>query len=143
MTFIVPGEPRGKGRPRFTKSGSVYTDGKTKQYEFLIQLLSKQGMRGELPYEGTCGVTITAYYPIPKRASYKKAAAMGRGEILPPVKPDADNIAKIILDGMNGIVFKDDKQVTDLHVFKKYGAIPRVEVTCEEVQHGLYHESKS
>lgn len=132
MRFIVPGEPRGKGRPRFTKSGSVYTDNKTKQYEFLVQLLAKQGMQGALPYEGTCAVTIDAYFPIPKRTSYKKALAMGKGEIDPPVKPDADNIAKIILDGMNGIVFADDKQVTELFVFKKYGEVPRVDVTCEE-----------
>ncbi len=36
-------------------------------------------------------------------------------------KPDSDNIAKIILDGLNGIAYIDDNQVTKLKVNKIYG----------------------
>lgn len=34
------------------------------------------------------------------------------------LKPDADNIAKTVLDGLNGKAFKDDSQVTTLKVIK-------------------------
>ncbi len=50
------------------------------------------------------------------------------GEISPMKKPDLDNIAKIILDSLNQIAFKDDSQVTSLRVEKVYSERPCVEV---------------
>ena len=35
-------------------------------------------------------------------------------------KPDVDNIAKVVLDGLNNFVFKDDNQVSKIFVEKKY-----------------------
>jgi Holliday junction resolvase RusA-like endonuclease len=54
-------------------------------------------------------------------------------EILPTVKPDADNVAKIICDALNtrnGFTgaWRDDSQVCELRFKKFYGKIPRVEV---------------
>ena len=37
-------------------------------------------------------------------------------------KPDCDNIAKIILDALNGIAYDDDSQVAMLNVVKLYDA---------------------
>lgn len=37
MTFFVPGRPRGKGRPRFTRTGHAYTDEATRDYEAHIR----------------------------------------------------------------------------------------------------------
>ena len=54
-------------------------------------------------------------------------------EILPMVKPDTDNIAKSILDSLNGIAYKDDKQVVELIVYKFYNDVPYVNVTIEEI----------
>nr|DAQ86101.1 MAG TPA: Endodeoxyribonuclease RusA [Caudoviricetes sp.] len=47
--------------------------------------------------------------------------------------PDADNIAKAVLDGLNGVVYADDKQIVELKVIKAYAEVPRVEVTIEEI----------
>lgn len=38
ISFSVPGEPVGKGRPRFTRTGHPYTPGKTGSYESLVRL---------------------------------------------------------------------------------------------------------
>ena len=38
----------------------------------------------------------------------------------PRKKPDADNIAKIILDSLNGVAYKDDSQIVDIRIIKKY-----------------------
>lgn len=38
ISFSVPGEPAGKGRPRFTRTGHPYTPGKTESYESLVRL---------------------------------------------------------------------------------------------------------
>ena len=56
-------------------------------------------------------------------------------EILHTKKIDCDNLAKIILDSLNGIAYEDDKQVVRLYVEKIYGEHPRVEVELKEVQH--------
>ena len=36
-------------------------------------------------------------------------------------KPDADNLAKFVMDALNGTYYKDDSQVCALHVMKRYG----------------------
>ena len=41
-------------------------------------------------------------------------------ELFPTVKPDADNVSKIILDALNGLAYYDDNQVTDLTIYKQY-----------------------
>ena len=45
---------------------------------------------------------------------------MATNEIRPTKKPDNDNIAKIILDALNGVAYQDDKQVVSLQVEKYY-----------------------
>ena len=43
-------------------------------------------------------------------------------EIHSDKRPDIDNLAKAVIDGLNGIAFNDDAQIADLHVTKKYHA---------------------
>ena len=43
-----------------------------------------------------------------------------------------DNIAKIILDGLNGVAYTDDKQVTRLEIEKVYSDTPCVVVYIAE-----------
>lgn len=43
-------------------------------------------------------------------------------------KPDADNIAKIVLDGLNSIAYDDDNQITELIVKKIYGSKAYIKV---------------
>lgn len=35
-------------------------------------------------------------------------------------KPDADNVAKAVLDALNGLAYEDDSQVQELVIIKKY-----------------------
>ena len=58
---------------------------------------------------------------------------MERGLILPTKKPDADNIAKAILDALNGLAFYDDAQVVYLQVSKRYSNEPRAVVFIDDV----------
>ena len=53
-------------------------------------------------------------------------------EISPTKKPDVDNIAKSILDAMNGFVFKDDNQVSKISVEKKFAENEKVFVRVIE-----------
>lgn len=50
-----------------------------------------------------------------------------------PTRPDVDNIAKLFIDCMNGIFFKDDSQIVELRLIKTYAEKAVVMVAWEEV----------
>jgi len=81
--------------------------------------------------EGEVKATIKAYFGIPKSISQKRKKLMIDGKVRPTKKPDADNIAKSVLDSLNGIAYKDDSAVVALQVDKYFDENPRVEVTLE------------
>lgn len=131
--FTVPGKPRGKGRPRFRRAGNfvqTYTPADTAAYENLVAL-EYQAVGGKL-LEGPVEVYVTAWYPIPKNLSKAKRAEMDRGMFVPHSKPDADNVLKAVLDGLNGVAYKDDTQVQMANILRLYSDSPRVAVQVEE-----------
>lgn len=130
--FTIPGKPYGKGRPRFTRSGHVYTPEKTADYEKLVKLSYQQAAHGQM-LTGSIGVTMFAVFTPPKSDSKKVKEKKVSGEVTPTVKPDCDNIAKTILDALNGLAYKDDSQVVDLHVYKAYGNEAKVIVSLREI----------
>lgn len=131
IKFTIPGEPKGKGRPRFTKQGRTYTPDATTSYENLVRVIFMQAYPSyePIPKDTPLTARLTAFYDIPKGASKKKALSMKNGEIRPTKKPDTDNIAKIVLDALNGLAYHDDAQIVELTVIKTYSLIPRVEVS--------------
>lgn len=130
MKFVVLGEPFGKQRPRYTKFGRAYTPKETVNYESLVKVayMDQIGMDAIIS-EGNVYVEINAYFKIPKNTSKKKTESMIKGYIRPTKKPDVDNIAKIILDALNGVAYSDDTQVVEIIVTKSYSETPRVEIT--------------
>ena len=133
--FVIQGKPHGKGRPRASTRGGfvrLYTDLKTRVYEALVSKQSKLAM-GELDILDTpVAVRINAYYHIPISWSKNKRQMAMNGEIVPG-KPDLDNIAKSILDGIQNTVITDDRNVCKLTIEKTFSSQPRVEVCVYEV----------
>ena len=79
-------------------------------------------------------VEITANFQIPKSKPKNKRVEMLAGQVRPTKKPDCDNIAKTILDALNGIAYHDDSQIVTLVVEKWYTPDePCVIVTIKEV----------
>ncbi len=132
VVFVIKGEPRGKGRPRFTKNGHVYTPAETINYETVVGLSYRNSAKG-YKFTSPVKVTIKAYHKPPKGKSKKVVEDMLNGHILPTKKPDADNVAKIILDGLNHVAWDDDTQVVEMMVTKQYSAEPMVAVIVEEI----------
>lgn len=126
--FTILGEPKGKGRPRFTRNGRTYTPEATASYENLVRLEYQRQCGEFVPKDVPLILYITAYLGIPKSAGKAKTEAMMAGEIFPTKKPDIDNIVKIIADSLNGIAYHDDSQIVCCIVRKFYSERPRVEV---------------
>ncbi|TXG96497.1 MAG: RusA family crossover junction endodeoxyribonuclease [Nevskiaceae bacterium] len=131
VQFLVPGEPVGKGRPRIGRVGGharMFTPQKTASYEGLIALAGTQAMAGRTLLEGAVMVEMRIVLAIPQSMSKKRKAQAIAGELFPTKKPDMDNVIKAIYDGLNGVVWKDDVQVVDAFVRKRYGEVPGVHV---------------
>lgn len=132
-TFEVTGEIVGKARPRMnTYTGKAYTPTKTKNYEYLV----KQSFLLKYPnaevLEGRASVSILALFQVPKSTSKKNSEKMLNQQISPTKKPDIDNIAKIVLDALNKLAYKDDTQVVDLNIAKAYADRERLIIKIEE-----------
>ena len=137
IKFTVPGKPQGKGRPRFARMGKfvkTYTPAETESYEALIKLCCMEACIGKPLLDGALAIDIQAKYPIPASWSNKKKEMALRGELRPTVKPDFDNLAKVICDSLNGIAYKDDTQIVSAKVFKYYAEKPCVEVEIVKVE---------
>ena len=129
LAFTVPGVPRGKGRPRFSKVGKfvkTFTDAKTEHYENRILVFFKQAAptHRAIPKSVPVAVEMRAHFPIP--ASWSKRRKSECFEYLG--KPDTDNIVKC-LDALNAIAWVDDSQIWRVDVKKSYTlGEPRLEI---------------
>ena len=149
IKFCVDGEPMGKQRPKARNTGKfihIYTPSATGNYENRVRDSYKKVAAihefEEYSAHSEISATIIAYYQIPK-SHYKfykrekvtrldkEGQEMLNGTIRPTKKPDTDNIAKIILDSLNGVAYVDDSRITTLLVMKYYSENPRVEVILE------------
>lgn len=134
ITFSVPGQPYGKGRPRIGRVAGharMFTPEKTVNYENLVKFAAQRSMAGAPLIEGAVYVTLSILCQIPASWSKVKQAAALAGTVYPTTKPDIDNVEKAIFDAINGVVWKDDVQVVDVVKVKRYGATPGVDVRIE------------
>jgi len=100
VEFVVPGEPRAKGRARSRiakgRSGQQfvthYTPKETVEYENLVRMAAHEAMAGAAPSSFPCAVSIWAFCSVPASWSNKKRAKALAGEVMPTGKPDLDNL---------------------------------------------------
>lgn len=131
--FEILGKVQAKQRPKF--NGKIaYTPAKTNIYENWVKQSFLSAYSNPIPIvDNPIRVKIIAFYQIPK-VSKKKQQEMISDKIRPTIKPDTDNVAKSILDSLNGIAYIDDKQIVELIVEKHYSMQPRTIVKIEEIE---------
>lgn len=120
VSFVIKGVPKVKKRPMFSTQGGklrTYTPKTTATYENLVKLKAEENFKH--PIDGSISLAIRFYLPRPKRLIWKRRPMP---EIYSDKRPDIDNLAKAVIDGLNGIAFKDDGQIADLHITKKFHA---------------------
>lgn len=120
-TILINEEIVPKGRPRFSTVGKfpkVYTDKKTRDFENRVAEVAKSYIQE--PLKGALAVRITIYKKIPKSWTKSKKEKAEQGLLAVTTKPDIDNYAKSILDGMNGVAFEDDSQIVQLTLEKRF-----------------------
>lgn len=130
VVLEIPGKPMGKQRRVRTRAGHTYMPEETVNYETFIKMVFVSEYPSFNPFRGPVDIDIMAWFPVPKSVSKKRRIAMLAGEIRPLVKPDWDNIGKIVCDSLNGVAWLDDKQL-DGRVSKRYSDNPRVVITID------------
>ena len=127
ISFTVPGDPVGKGRPRMTRAGHAFTPAKTRNSEAFVKLCATQAMAGRPLVADPVVMSLNIRCAIPHSWSQRKKAQALTGE-LRPGRPDIDNIAKLVADALNGVVLVDDKQICALVAHKMYAREPGIDV---------------
>ena len=131
LTFTVLGEPKGKARARVTRFGA-YTPEATAMYENLVKIEYRQQLRDyRFPDNMPLRMKVVAEFTIPASSSKAKRIQMLNGTNRPTKKPDWDNVGKIVSDALNKIAYKDDSQIVECTVIKKYSDKPKVTITLE------------
>ncbi len=138
ISFFVPGLPIAKGRARFTKTGRAYTPARTTSYEAIVARFG--GICADLhglkePWEGALAMNLEIVFPAPKGWTIKRREECKTVDVWHTARPDASNVTKAIEDALNGILYKDDSQISVLVVRKRYGIDPGVMVTVTRL-HG-------
>lgn len=131
----LEGEIVGKGRPTFSTRGGVkraITPAKTRTFEKYVSLMTRQVFKE--PFKKPVKVKILVKKKPPKSWSKKKQREAIAGEIAATAKPDLDNYAKSILDGMNGIAWIDDSYIVELLQRKEYAEEDGAEIRISEIE---------
>lgn len=133
--FVIDGKPQGKARARTfynPKLGRVQsiTPENTVNYESWVKLCFQNQVTDKRWFDKEpLKMTIEAYFPIPASTTKRDRERIDLGQLWPTKKPDADNIAKVICDALNGVAYGDDTQIISLTVIKSFTEEnPRVEV---------------
>jgi Holliday junction resolvase RusA-like endonuclease len=140
ISFFVPGEPTALKRHRMFRRGKFlgsYDPSKGDKADFLAKAMQ---YRSDKPFEGAISLMCSFYFSRPKShykgGKYCDILKSGAGK-WKVSRPDLDNLEKFILDSLNGVYFKDDRQVVSMASQKQYcdteHPAPGAQITIEEI----------
>lgn len=134
IAFVVPGPIRGKQRAgrMILPGGKVrsFNPHQTENNEKLIRDYASLEMRGRAPFEGAMSLCIRLYKTHPKSWSKKRV----REAFWVTGKPDCDNIAKLVADALNKIVWHDDSQIADLTVKRRFAELEYTQIIISPLE---------
>ena len=115
LRLSIKFEPVAKGRPKTSfVNGKVwtYTPRKTKEAQQFLALRFEKYIKDQFPAHTPVKLTATFYRT--------KSKWLPKKEGLPVRKPDLDNLLKLLLDSLNGVLVADDAQITSLTIKKRW-----------------------
>lgn len=133
VEFVIHEVPVSWKRAR-TRGKKFFVDAKTAAWKQSVKDYFREAApEGFEPLDGRVELALAFVFPFPKSwPKYRKQEAM-TFRVSHTQKPDADNLAKGVMDALNGVAWVDDGQVCGLGVTKVWGPVGAVVVSITEV----------
>lgn len=139
LSFFVPGTPK----PGGSKTG-FYS--KKLNRVLIVDASKNQDWKASIKsfamtvYDGipwTCPIVLTVEFRVTRpRCHYGSGKNSDRvKESSPPYplsKPDSTKLLRCLEDALTGIIWRDDSQIVEQHVYKNYAVRPGAAVTVRE-----------
>ena len=98
-----------------------------------LALQSRNARRIWAPHKGPVLLRVFCMFA-PNVSDTKKVTADKMAGLVPMLKhPDGDNVLKNVADGLEDVIFDNDKQIIDAQAFKGYGPVTGVRVLAMDV----------
>lgn len=117
-SFFVPGRPVPQGSKvafRHNRTGKpMMMEGnreRLNQWRALVAMYARQA--GLKPTLYPVRLFVHFYFERPQRHRQKGLVHM-------PTRPDLDKLTRAVFDALTGVAYRDDSQVVEAHVFKRY-----------------------
>lgn len=139
IEFKVEGKAVPQPRPRVVRMRNgqtrAYNSEKSVVYKRIVKAaaLSEMNKQQLTMTDRPLAMRLTFVFTPPKSYTKKKLEAVKSGELRYTKKPDLDNLAKSILDALNGTVYRDDSQIITLSINKEYGHTDHVAVKITQL----------
>lgn len=133
ITFDVPGKPVPQGSKRHVGRGILVEQTNVLPWRAAIAACAP---RPAQLIEGPVRATLVFTFERPKKHYRTGRHALVLREDAPAHysrTPDADKLARAVLDALTGVVWRDDGQVSHLVVVKQYGTAPGLRAFIDEV----------
>jgi crossover junction endodeoxyribonuclease RusA len=111
FTISVAGIPRSKGRPRLGRRGRVFTPVATHEAEQNIASIWREANGPHLT--GAIALEVD-FHPKETVITVRETSEYPESRL----RGDIDNYLKLVMDGLNGVAWDDDKQVVWLYAVK-------------------------
>lgn len=130
ITIVVPGLiTPWKRIQQNRKNGTWYTDPDVETYQSGVRREAKIVMAGEAPTAWPLELSFLGVWPVPESYSKREREFALAGFLAKTTTPDLENSFKAVLDSLQQIVFRNDKQIVSLgRCAKIYGDRPRLEI---------------
>jgi Holliday junction resolvase RusA-like endonuclease len=132
LETTIPGRPEAKGSLRVGKHGQMFSaNPRLKAWQERVALKVAESRGSRPPLEGPVAIVADFCFGRPPSHSLK-SGRLRKGAPLAPGRPDLDKLVRGLLDALTGVLFKDDSQVCELDVSKRYYETPGVVLYVSE-----------
>ena len=140
IVFRVRALPVAQPRPRVATingNAKAYVPKKHPVHDFKAQCRMEGTKQRQGPFQTPLRVRLVFYLPRPQ-SHYRTGKHAGELKASAPnwhrKRPDFDNLAKAVVDGLTGILWKDDSQLCAVVIEKRYTDQPSVLIDVEEIR---------
>ena len=141
IKFTILGKPKALKRHRVARGGRMYDPSAKDKKDIILQIAK---YKPKTPFAGDITLHLTFYMPRPKshyRTGRRSHVRKAKAPVFHSVKPDLDNLVKLISDCIGNRTFiVDDSQICALSAIKVYSDDldwnndhPRTEVEIKEI----------